>query len=233
MRPSWILAGPVLWVLLTATSLRRGRACLAGGAACLVMLACLLPWGLRNHAVSGHFTFTTFWLGPSLYDGLNPQATGDSNMEFFDEEALLTRMTEYEVDQHYRTAAFDYARSHPRRVVELAGAKALRYWHPWPNAEQFRWWPLRLGVAAFFLPMMALAVWGNVVLLRGAPGTLTPGRERIWAVLILAGPILYFAALHLVFVSSLRYRLPAEYPLLVLTALGLQDAWNRRRTVTR
>ncbi|MGD9855191.1 MAG: hypothetical protein AB7U20_09605, partial [Planctomycetaceae bacterium] len=41
-----------------------------------------------------------------------------------------------------------------------------------------------------------------------------------WGWVLTIGPLLYFAALHMVFVSSLRYRLPAEYPLLVMTAVG-------------
>ena len=42
-----------------------------------------------------------------------------------------------------------------------------------------------------------------------------------WAVLAFAwGPIVYFAAVHLFFVGSIRYRLPAEYPLAVLSGVG-------------
>jgi hypothetical protein len=48
------------------------------------------------------------------------------------------------------------------------------------------------------------------------------------AILVLtAGPIIYFSALHTLFVSSLRYRLPAEYPLLALSAVGVWDLWQR------
>jgi hypothetical protein len=43
-----------------------------------------------------------------------------------------------------------------------------------------------------------------------------------------AGPVLYFALVHAVFVGSVRYRLPAEYPLLVLSAVGLQRLAQRR-----
>jgi hypothetical protein len=38
-----------------------------------------------------------------------------------------------------------------------------------------------------------------------------------------AGPILFLGAVHAVFIGSVRYRLPAEYPLLTLAALGLFD----------
>ena len=41
-----------------------------------------------------------------------PQATRDN---------LMSRMTEYEVDQHYRAAAWQFARENPGRAVELVG----------------------------------------------------------------------------------------------------------------
>jgi hypothetical protein len=41
------------------------------------------------------------------------------------------------------------------------------------------------------------------------------------------GPLLYFAALHLLFVGSIRYRLPAEYAVLVLSAAGARSVWVR------
>lgn len=242
MRPSWILAAPIAAVLLTALSARRGPAAGAGMLIVAGMVACLLPWGMRNQLVTGHFTLTTFWMGPSLYDGLNPQATGDSDMTFYDTDRLMERMSEYEVDQYYRRAAWEYAQQHPGRVLELAGEKLRRYWMPWPNAPQFSSPLAKLAVGSFFVPVAILAIWGVLCVLHGrcagAPayadrGEDSPIRRRrgaeIWSVAILAGPILYFSAIHLVFVSSLRYRLPAEYPLLVLSAIGLQDAWRRLR----
>mgnify|MGYP003336161596 FL=1 len=44
---------------------------------------------------------------------------------------------------------------------------------------------------------------------------------RLWV--LAAGPILFLGAVHAVFIGSVRYRLPAEYPLLTLAALGLSD----------
>jgi 4-amino-4-deoxy-L-arabinose transferase-like glycosyltransferase len=228
VRPSWLLAGPLVLVLLALLSKRRLRALGAGCLVVLGMLLALLPWGFRNQQVTGHFTLTTFWMGPSLYDGLNPRATGESDMRFFDDDRLPARMGEYEVDQFYRRAAWDFARQHPRRVLELAAVKFWRYWNPIPNAGQFKQPLLALVVCLFFVPVLLLAISGTVRLFRPSSGSDAgrspePGirRRAIWSMAILAGPIIYFSALHLVFVSSLRYRLPAEYPLLILSAWGL------------
>ncbi len=217
VRPSWLLAAPLFGVLLIAWSQRRMTAVLHAGLMMLGLVTVLLPWGLRNQRVTGHLVLTTLWAGPSLYDGLHPGATGDSDMTFYDRDNLLGRgMSEYEVDRHYRREAWAFVRENPGRTLQLALIKLGRYWSPVPNAEQFGTWPVRLAVAASFLPLAALAL----------VGAWRMRRER-WVLALSLGPILYFSALHMVFVSSLRYRLPAEYALLVLAAVGADVVWRK------
>jgi hypothetical protein len=181
-----------------------------------VLLLCglavtLAPWTIRNAVVTGNFVPTTLWVGPSLYDGLHPGATGASDMQFIERDGLYRRMSEYDVDQHYRRAAWEFVRAHPGRAIQLALIKLERYWNPIPNADQFRQWPIRAGVALFFIPGLALAIYGGWTV-----------RRNFWGRFLCGAPILYFAAVHAVFVGSLRYRLPTEYPLLVLTAVGIR-----------
>lgn len=216
MRPSWILAGPIFAGLLVSAAQRKRIASIAAVIVVSALVLTLLPWGIRNRQVTGHFTLTTFWMGPSLYDGLNPRATGDSDMRFFDEEQLSLTMSEYEVDREYRRRAWEFVRNYPSKTAQLALAKLVRYWKPWPNAAQFDRPILKVLVSAGFIPLMVLAVWGGWQL-----------RAQLWSVAILAGPICYFALIHMVFVSSLRYRLPAEYPLAVLSAYGLTRGFLR------
>jgi hypothetical protein len=174
--------------------------------------AALVPWGLRNQQVTGHFVFTTLWMGPSLYDGLHEGATGESEMTFFDQDNLMAQgMSEYEVDRHYRDRAWTFVRENPARTAELALIKLGRYWSPWPNAEQFDNFLLRAAIAAG-----SIATW--LLALRGFFSRRTRGDAWRW--LIALGPILYLSLLHLLFVGSMRYRLPAEYALLVLSAEG-------------
>lgn len=218
VRPSWLLAGPMLWGALILLGRNRRRAAWDGLVLNAVMLAALLPWGFRNQQAVGTFVLTTLWMGPSLYDGLNPRATGDSEMSFYDRDNLMARgMSEYDVNRHYRDAALEFARRHPGRVLQLAVAKLWRYWKPWPNAEQFSGLPAALGVSLLYVPAVVLA------------GYAAWRRPDPWTLLLCLGPILYFAALHTAFVSSLRYRLPGEYPLYVLSAAGLRIWLSPRR----
>lgn len=218
VRPSWLLAGPLFAALAIACGPSRRQRAFESAVLLLGLFGTLLPWAWRNHNVCGHWVFTTLWSGPSLYDGLNPEANGDSNMTFFDRDDLMRSrgMTEWEVDQHYRQAAWQYAREHPGRAIALTFLKAWRYWKPWPSAAQFGGVGPALLVAGFFVPLVILAARGVWI---------TRGHTRCWGLAL--GPILYFGAIHSVFVGSLRYRLPAEYPLCVLAAVGLNDWYQR------
>jgi len=210
MRPSWLLWAP--FVALCGIVAGRAKPITWVVAAVLgaTTFLTLLPWALRNQRVTGHFVLTTLWMGPSLYDGLNPSATGDSEMSFFDRENLLATMSEYEMNQEYARRAKEFAWNNPGRAVELGFIKLARYWKPWPNAGQFNTWPQWIAVLASSIPLFAgtlLGIW------KGRPG---------WIALALTlGPVVYFAGIHSVFVGSIRYRLPAEYPMTLLAALGL------------
>ncbi|MCX7419059.1 MAG: glycosyltransferase family 39 protein [Planctomycetia bacterium] len=217
VRPSWLLAGPGLAMLAVVVSKQRVQRTLEAAVMLLTLYGTLLPWAVRNHAVCGHWIVTTLWSGASLYDGLSPEANGDSDMEFFDRDKLMESQSEWDVDQHYNRAAWQFAKENPGRAIELTFVKLWRYWKPWPNAAQFGGIGPAVMVSVFFLPLMFLAARGFWV-----------ARHRPWVWMLTLGPILYFAAIHTLFVGSLRYRLPAEYPLCVLAAAGCLKKLERK-----
>lgn len=211
MRPTWILVGPglaALYLLLGKPPIRRR--CVVAVYVMAGLAIMLAPWTIRNAFVIGHFVPTTLWVGPSLYDGLHPLAKGDSDMTFFEEDQLMQKMSEYEMDHEYRRRAWEFVRSHPWRTIELAMIKQSRFWSPIPNAAQFSGRLLQIAGWIAFLPLMVFAVVGAWF-----------ARHDLWPLILTVAPILYFAALHLLFVGSLRYRLPAEFPLAVLSAFGV------------
>ncbi|NQV25865.1 MAG: glycosyltransferase family 39 protein [Rhodopirellula sp.] len=231
VRPSWLLTAPLFclihlsmtWRARKDTVTDRTRAVMtASMLECVFVLVALAvtlaPWTIRNARVIGHAIPTTLWVGPSLYDGLNPEATGDSDMEFFEKDNLLATMSEYDMDHEYRRRSWQFVRENPGRAMQLGLIKMARFWKPWPNASQFRQWWLCLIVAAFFVPMVGFALLAAV-------------RQRcdVRCLLLTVGPVLYFTVIHSVFVGSLRYRLPAEYPLLILTAAGIIVVQDRLR----
>lgn len=215
VRPTWLYVGSAIALVVVLAqfprfSLRRCGLCLTGiGCGIVISMA---PWTIRNYHVTGHVVPTTLWVGASLYDGLHPGATGDSDMQFFENDQLLLQMSEYEADREYRRRAWDYAARNPGRAIWLAMKKQQRYWSLVPNAAQFQDWRMKLVVCVAALPLMIFGVYGVWV-----------SRGHLAVLALTAGPILLFAALHLLFVGSLRYRLPAEYPFAVLAGIGLKS----------
>lgn len=222
LRPTWLVAGPIAAGLLLVCGPRSGvlQRLLLGGVIVAALALCLAPWTIRNWRITGHVIPTTLWMGPSLYDGWNPTATGDSDMTFFEQDRLLATMSEYDMDQEYRRRAWGWAKAHPTRVLELAGLKAARYWNVAPNAGQFQQWTVWLVVAGWSLPVLLLSVLG-AWRLRGD----WPALAITW------GPVLLFCAVHMLFVGSIRYRLPAELPLCLAAAAGLLFVCRDSRSV--
>jgi 4-amino-4-deoxy-L-arabinose transferase-like glycosyltransferase len=218
VRPTWLVIGPLLAAVDLLRHGMKRRAIVRSGALCAGLAIALLPWIVRNAVVTGRFVPTTLWVGPSLYDGLNPHATGASDMNFVEADGIYQQMSEYDADRHYRSATWNFVRNNPVRALELTAIKLWRFWSPVPNAPQFAAWYLQLAVAAVYVPVLVFAAIGA-----------WRARRRHWCWIVPAAPMLCFAAVHAVFIGSLRYRLPVEYPLLVLSAAGVISLWGRPR----
>ncbi|MCY2988583.1 MAG: glycosyltransferase family 39 protein [Planctomycetota bacterium] len=232
LRPSWLLFTP--FALAVAWFVRPGRtqppACpFPGGRRYTLVSLCMLlglvtamsPWWIRNWRVTGSFVPTTLQVGESLYDGWNPHANGGSDMRFVDEfrqqlrtedaqrgatsEELAT--FESRLDRRMWDAALAWAQGQPRRVAELAVVKFLRIWNVWPNEPGLQSPLVRVAVLCGYAPVLVFSVIGAWKF-----------AGRGWPYLLCGLPAVYFTALHMVFVGSLRYRQPALLPLIVLAA---------------
>jgi hypothetical protein len=197
------------------------------------MALTMSPWWIRNYCVTGHFVPTTLQVGASLYDGLHPRADGGSNMAFVEVMARSQRLDdaqknppppadqfEYRLDERMREAAIMFAVNDPLSAIELGGIKFLRTWNIWPNEPGLRSWPLRLAVAATYLPLLILGLWGAVRF-----------SKRGWPYILCWLPAPYFALLHIIFVGSIRYREPATIAMIPLAA-GVVSEWLVRRSGT-
>ena len=204
IRPALLPAVPVLAAV--AALAVRDRWC--GVVLAAVAAGVLAPWAVRNGLVAGRFTPTTLWTGPTLYDSFRPGSDGGSDMRFFDADADARRgMSEAGVDRWYAARAWAAVRADPAAAAGLAVRKQARFWALLPRAAE-------AGPPAFG---WACAAWSVAVWALAAAGLVR--HRRHWRLLLVAaGPLLYLAALHLVFVGSMRYRMPGELPLCVLAA---------------
>ena len=215
VRPSWALMVPALlaaWVVGVGRE-RRREALKRAAIVALATAAVMAPWWARNARVFGRFVPTALWVGASLYDGLSPGATGASEMSFLESSGFV-ELDEVTQDATLRRLAVEFALSHPGRALELAAIKAARFWSPWPNTETLRSPAVAWASAVATLPLFGLVAIGT-----------WDGRRDGRSLVLLLGPLVYFMALHMVFVSSIRYRIPGFLPALGLAAVG----WRRLR----
>ncbi len=219
VRPSWLLFTPMAVLISVVVCGQKLRHLRIGAAVLLGLIVAMTPWWVRNAQVTSRFVPTTLQVGASLYDGLNPAATGASDMDFVDRFAEKVRSQsdesqeqpsepfEVRLDRRLRTEAIHWAMSNPTRAAKLAAVKVMRTWNIWPNEPSLSAWPVRLAVALTYTPILILGILG-------AAGTIRLG----WPYILCWLPAVYFTMLHAVFIGSIRYRQPAMLGLIVLAA---------------
>jgi hypothetical protein len=184
------------------------------------MLVVLLPWAWRNQRLLGEWVWTSTNGGITLYDGLNPDATGASDQSFVAAMPELRAMGELQRSAYLSDQAKQFVRQQPRRVVELAVVKAARTWSPVPLSQEYAGWKYRTVGLLYSMPLCAavfLGVWRRTALSRAA---------KVYLLI----PAIYFTAVHMLSVGSMRYRIPAEPPMAVLAASVLvlpAAGWKR------
>ena len=221
LRPAWAPAMAAICLAWPIAAWRAGRLRRGAGEIAALVAAfavCWAPWVWRNMVVTGQPVLTTLWTGPTLYDSVGPQADGSSDMTFFDAEAeRYAGWSEAAINANYLARSWNEIEHDPVRIARLAVAKQRRFWALFPTATEAgpRW--LRVPIAGWTIAFFAAALVGIVIVD-------SPTR---WFTI---GPVLMLAAIHLLFVASMRYRLPAEYPLCVPAAVTLVRGWTRSRT---
>ncbi|MBN1343270.1 MAG: hypothetical protein JXQ73_11355 [Phycisphaerae bacterium] len=198
-----------VWGVFAAVAARREVGNFAGlTVMALILAAGLTPWVWRNHRLLGEPVLLTTRLGISLYDGQGPQADGSSNLGFT-RYMEAYRLGECEWNHWFRDEALRTMWSNPGRVWRLALTKARRMWDPFPHADEAQSRGVQVVSAGWSLLVFTLAV-----------PALWYWRGRAWAVLLLLLPALYSTCVHMIFVGSIRYRLPFMPLIELLSAVG-------------
>ena len=200
---------------------------LVAATAVVVFHVALAPWTLRNHRLTGRPIATSLQMGASLYDGWRPDADGSSDMRFVDAFRRLELESpsgspnehfEVRLDERLKKAALDWARSNPDAVARLAVVKLARLWSPIPREPAFSTPALKTLLAVSFTPLLVGGLCGFCRSFRR--------RGAAWTLLI---PAFYVSALHSIFVSSIRYRVPILYGFILLTAFFVVSTLDERR----
>lgn len=227
-RPSWILFVPFGMGLCLVFYQYRIRQLLVLGITLCMLCIVMTPWWIRNYKVSGRFVPTSLQTGPSLYDGLNPDADGSSNMQAipgiqlpmlqqWKQDGKPNKDFEFAFNEHMKDRALKWATNHPGQVIKLALIKFKRIWMPMPNSQELGSFALRLAIGIFLLPLLIFGIWGAI-----------RNCHNRMVFLVCCCPAIYFTLLHMIFVGSIRYRQPPMMTMLILAAAMLAD-WYRNK----
>jgi 4-amino-4-deoxy-L-arabinose transferase-like glycosyltransferase len=229
-RPSIELLAPFL-VLYFAAVLPRLRPAIVVRHLVIyaaIYMALMSPWWLHNYRAYGRFVRLDLASGLVFYSGnnaLNRTGGGIAGLDY--DSNIPDRIADPVArDKAMWAAGLSYVAVHPQRFVELAGLKLLRFWRLWPYAQDYAS-PLYVVVSLVsLLPVLVLSAiyllaWGWRDRIRIAPCLAWGG---------------YLTLIHMVFISSLRYRLPLEPFRIMFAAVAATRTgrwfWRRHRAGT-
>lgn len=222
-RPSALV---LIFAILLWTGLRHHfnlRSILPGTALFAGMVAIIIvPWMMRNQVHVGAFQLSSN-AGRNLWLGNNPKSTINtgSNIEMSENfHELIESRPEFEADKIYKERALAFMKNNPQHVLWLSVKKGLSLWRfgPSPTTEGYvdqnswHWWISFLSYGPIFL--LAIA------------GFLTASNKVQSIMLLWIFYALAFTAVHAVFISKVRFRLPLDYFLMIMAALALQKIFE-------
>ena len=179
-----------------------------------------VPWTIRNHRIFDRFVPTTLLVGESLLEANGPGADGGPRIDKMaaERDPAVEQLSEYDRNKYFRDKALEWIQENPGRFVLLGFEKFRRFWNLVPNAPEYRT-PLVCAMSLLtYGPVLAFGLVGIVV---------AWARRR--PLLLIVTPVVYYSALHSVFVGSTRYRTSVIAFVIVFSARGLTWAWEKTR----
>jgi 4-amino-4-deoxy-L-arabinose transferase-like glycosyltransferase len=182
----------------------------------LVAALCpLAPTVIRNYSFFGRFVPVRTGGGASLMEALGPWADGGPGMDRIIYPPFPAGANECERDRLCQAEALAWARQHPGETLHLVWAKLRRTWS------------VTLNAPGYSSPCYAAVAWATVgpEFIMAVVGIWTLRRQRAALALMLVVPF-YFTLLHMIFVGSVRYRVPAMPMVYLLAGAGLTALWR-------
>ena len=189
----------------------------------LVYLVLMSPWWIHNFTKYDTFVRLNLGDGITWYSGNNPLnmsgggVVGSEKGDDVDMSEFDKIKDPIEKNNALKKAAFDYIRSNPGRFIELAGLKFVRFWRLWPYAPEYE-----------SIKYIVMSVFSfGIVLVLSIAFVLANLKKYFIKLLPIYGMILYFTAVHMVLIASLRYRLPLEPFLIIFASYALYRIYDR------
>ncbi len=210
------LAPVTLFWLFLAKGFRRRT--LQGAAAFIAaFFVVVAPWSYRNLHELGTPMLSTNG-GRNLWLGNNPATTinSGSNIAMPPElQARIDAASEVEADFIYTEGALAYIAAEPLRFIVRSLLKGAALWRfdPSPTTEGYKVDPLLLSYLSFFTyaPILMLAVVGFV--------KAGDGQKKVMLLWLFYFAV--FTAVHALYISKVRFRLPLDHLLIIMAAAAM------------
>lgn len=221
VRPIALIMAPLLFMTDAVAKERRHGAVLACVLAMVAMVACILPWTIRNWQVFDRFVLVSTNGGANLWMGNNPK----SNTGYMDLPEL-DHSNEADRDRFLAQRAREYIAQDPiafltrtaRKVVALHDRESIGVsWNEKGIAQrlgQGLLLPLKLISSAYWWAILAAAIFGVFAFAKNAGflALLTCPPVATWA---------YFTLVHAVTVAGDRYHVPSIPFIAMMAAYAL------------
>ncbi len=218
-RPSLIAFVLILLITMTIPSLWLGwknRFKIIGIVLAFTILT-ISPWTIRNFYHFRKFVPLTTITGYGFWDGNNPYSSGGP-CNYYPEG--IKGLSEIESDRYLTNATLKVIKENPLRFLKLIGIKFVRFWNIVPNYEGFSS-PLYNWVSLLsYVPLLITAVWGVFL-------TRKKWKEFLLFYLLFVS----FTFTHMVFVGSIRYRIPIMPFLIIFSAYGVSQIYKKLKSI--
>lgn len=213
IRPTFDLLNPVLIFvfayfihqlqLLSALKKVALYACVYG--------ALMTPWWVHNYVKHNEFIRLNLGDGHIFYSGNNPLNTSGGGVSQAGEHSDLDIShydhikNPFEKNKALKKDALQFIKENPGRFIKLMGLKFLRFWRLWPYTPDYQQpWIIAISILSYG-PLLLLSILFSILYLR-------PYFRVVFPFYLFS---FYLMMVHLVTISSVRYRLPIE-PLMVI-----------------
>ena len=222
-RPTLLFFLPLIWFWQIAIKKLKIRQVFLS---ILVFFFIINFWGVRNYLVLGEYFLTTASSGHVLIEGNNPWNNTGGPSGSFDHAKIFKNSlpegdNEIRVDRLKTSRALTYIFENPRQTFDVALKKFFRLWSLLPNDAHYR---------TTFLSTISFATTFPIFVLAGlSPWIL---RQKFRKLNILYALIAYYTAIHVITLGSIRYRIPIDLVLIILSSMTfseiLKKSWPQK-----
>lgn len=206
--PAALAGGPGRWLRL--------------GACCAVTALLVAPWVVRNWIVFDEPVLSNNLGGLIAQSNCRPAYSGPSVGDLVPPcLGPPVGLNEDDRSRHWREKGLEYAGDHLSDLPRVAAVRLLRTFGLYDgldavyDAESRNEHLQRAGIVAYY-PLLLAAIAGAVIL-----------RRRREPLALLMAPVGLAAITSVLAYGSLRFRIAAEIPLVLLAAVGLAGLWER------